>query len=173
MQRGVTLIELIVVIFIIIVITAMIIPNYRAGGRKLALDRSAHKLAQDIRRAQEIAMSPRRDCLLFPSFSGGYGIYLQDDGTGSYHVFADCDNSTDFNLAIDEAPSYEPFDLYFEGDVTINDLSSDPFPFTVVFSPPDPTITLSGGGPSGWIELAISGESRRIYVNTAGLIYVE
>jgi len=91
---GLTLIELLVVITIMTIIAAVVFANYRPANQQLALQRSASKLAQDIRRAQEMAMSSA-EC---PSGTGcegevppRYGIYIGTpfDNPDSYILFAD------------------------------------------------------------------------------------
>jgi type II secretory pathway pseudopilin PulG len=61
-----------VVVTIIGVISVILIPNYKSSADQFALERSAHKLAQDIRRASEMAMSTKRLGAQIPP--GGYGV---------------------------------------------------------------------------------------------------
>ncbi len=49
-----------VVISIIILLSTFFIANYRGGEKQFALKRSVHQLAQDLRRAQEMAMSSQK-----------------------------------------------------------------------------------------------------------------
>ena len=92
-DKAFTLVELMIVSSIILLLTAVVLINYRAGNQQLALDRSAHKLAQDIRIAQEMAMSPREECGATGVFRGSYGIYLHRvQYPNSYLLFADCND---------------------------------------------------------------------------------
>ena len=57
MNKGFTLIESMVVIAMIGILSILSIPSYQSAKNQLALGRSATKLAQDLRRVQEMAMS--------------------------------------------------------------------------------------------------------------------
>ncbi len=166
-NKGFTLVELMVVSGIIIFMTALVLINYRPGSQQLALTRSAHKLAQDIRRIQEMAMSPREESLAAGTFRGSYGIRLHQSDPSEYRLFADCNDNQDYELGADEV--LESID--FENGVEITDLFGTHL--RIIFSPPDPTTTLKPSADSVWIELGISGQSKIIHVNKAGLIYVE
>lgn len=54
---GFTLIELLVVIAIIFILSSVMVANFGAARGQLALKRAAHQMVQDLRRAQEMAMS--------------------------------------------------------------------------------------------------------------------
>ena len=73
MSKAFTLIELLVVVSIIVLMTALTLPNYRLGDKQLALQRSAHRMAQNLRMAQGYAISAKE-------FNGtaplGYGAYF-------------------------------------------------------------------------------------------------
>ena len=184
--RGVTLVELLAVLAIIIIITAIIIPNYRSGGQQLALDRSAYRLAQDIRRIQEMAMSSSEgDCGI--GFTGGYGIILRTaNDPPSYILFADCNNSEDYDsepgvedIMLDqiEFESGTSFDgvQFFDGDWLPAGWPGD-LQAHIVFYPPDPTVERNpGGGDDDKSRLILSNNNDQykcVYANDAGLIYV-
>ena len=76
-ESGFTLTELLVVASIIILFSAIVLANYQTGNKQFALQRSAHKLAQDIRRAQEMAMSAKECEPCGNVVPPGYGIYTQ------------------------------------------------------------------------------------------------
>jgi prepilin-type N-terminal cleavage/methylation domain-containing protein len=88
MSKGFTLVELLAVISIIVLLTSITLPNYRTGDQNMSLERSAHKLSLDLRRAQGMAVS-------VSSFEGeypfGYGIYFNLNQSDSYIIFADLD----------------------------------------------------------------------------------
>ena len=166
-KRGFTIIELIVVIGIIALLTALILPNYRRGQESFALQRSATKLAQDLRRAQEMAMSAKKfQACTDSEYKYGYGIYLKEIEPDHYLLFADCNGNGDYDSGRDEIVE----DINFEKDVKINKLSKTSLRIT--FTPPDPTVSIKPNPPA-WIELSINTSSKIIRVNTAGLISVE
>ena len=59
-KMGFTLIELMTVIAVMLIMSGILFVNHREGAKQLALDRSIHKLAQDIRLIQDMAMSSKR-----------------------------------------------------------------------------------------------------------------
>ena len=55
--EGFTLIEFLVVISIMTILALIVVPNYQRMHRQFALQRSASKIAQDIRGVQEMAIA--------------------------------------------------------------------------------------------------------------------
>jgi prepilin-type N-terminal cleavage/methylation domain-containing protein len=166
-QKSFTLIELLVVIGIIALLSAIILPNYRVGEKEFALQRSASKLAQDLRRAQEMAMSAKEYPGAPETFRGGYGIYLNISEPYRYILFADLDNDQIF----DSGETVETLEL--EKKVIISNLFPSS-PLNVVFIPPDPQVFISGGN-EGRITLALETDltkTRFVIVNKAGLVYI-
>jgi prepilin-type N-terminal cleavage/methylation domain-containing protein len=168
MSKAFTLIELLVVTAIILFLTSLILPNYRAGDKGLALQRSASKLSQDLRRVQEMAMSAEE---VSGSVPYGFGIYFNISSPSSYILFADEDNSHNRNAGDTDL---ETIDL--ESNIIISNLSPADS-FSVLFSPPDPAVWIndSSSGAVGRITLSIIDDSNNkiIFANNAGLIYVE
>lgn len=68
--RGFTLLEILVVVVIIAVLTAMLVPNLASGGRWREIAREADTLSARLREAQQDAMLYGRE----------YGIVLAQDG---------------------------------------------------------------------------------------------
>lgn len=171
---GFTLTELLVVIFIISVLSSLSFVNYRSVKERLIIERAAQKLAQDIRRAQEMALAAK-ECPLGTTCAGqvprGYGIYLRENQT-SYILYADISS---------------PYDRYGGGDATIEIISlengieiSDITPFSMLsinFSPPDPKISINStlGQPTNdaTTTLSLGSIQKMIHFNTAGLIEVK
>ena len=56
-DRGFTLMELIVVTFIIGLMGALLLTNYKQGEKEFALTRSAYLVSQGIAKAQEMSIS--------------------------------------------------------------------------------------------------------------------
>jgi len=165
-QKSFTLVELLVTTGIILLISALIFPNYRAGEEELSLQRSAQKVAQDLRRVEELALSAKAYPNAPSTFKGGYGINFQINST-SYTLFADLDDQKDF----DSGEEIEISDL--EEKVKITGLSA--IPLNVVFLSPDPEVFISGGSEA---QITLSFETnptktKIIKVNQVGLINVE
>lgn len=181
MKKAFTLIELLVVISIIAILTAIIVPNFRDAEKQFALQRSAHKLAQDIRKVQEMAMSAKEFHGVIPR--GGYGIFLRGDST-RYILFADCDGGGNYDESgiCGDQGSEKIEEIILEKGVKINRIGSlDWYSGVVIFIPPDPIVSLTllpaGTHPQS-LSIVISLEAdptktKTITVNKAGLINTE
>lgn len=170
-KKGFTLIELLVVTAIISLMSTLMLANYRAGERQFAFQSSVHKLAQDLRRTQEMAMSAQE-------FGGGvpagYGIYLHKGDT-YYLLYADT-NPGGGNEKYDGGDATVET-IYLEKRVYIKDLST-PASMSINFKPPDPKTKISGDGSedTGIITLSLETDptpTTTIKINKAGLITVE
>ena len=73
-ERGITLVELIVVIFIIAIFTTIAIADFPNIQRRYALSRAAYKLAQDFRKTEDFGLSGV--AVGNSSITEGYGIYF-------------------------------------------------------------------------------------------------
>ncbi len=180
-KKGFTLIELLVVTAMIVILAALLFTNYRSGQKQLALNRSASKLAQDIRRAQEMAMGAEEVNGDVPE--GGYGIYLRRQLSPQtlYILFADFpsgDSGDPPNKKCDFG-SEEIEKIEFEEGIKIKSLEENHL--NIIFTPPDPSILFTDGDGNIFdlaevsIEVSLEDESKSktIKVNKAGLINVE
>lgn len=174
MQKGVSLIELIIVIAIIAIVTVIVIPNYRSGNQLLALQRSAHKLHHDIRRAQEMAMASVEESGSVPP--GGFGIFFEEDQP-TYLIYADMNTSEKYdagdidvsNLELENKEWLEISEINAGGACASGSIN---------FKPPDPTVNIYCNGHQKpeitiTITLLTLSETRFIHATEAGLIYVE
>lgn len=185
MSKAFTLVELMVVTAIMVLLTTLVLFNYRAGAQQLALDRATQKLAQDIRRAQEMAMSATVCEPCGDVVPEGYGVTLHRTFLGGtkYRIYAD-DGDETFNDSSDILIG-APIDL--EKGVFIKRIQIE-FPVAnclegiVNFRPPDPVVNISSNGPprdgKQRLEIILALEAdpsktKTIKVNNAGLIYVE
>lgn len=161
---------MITVIAIIMIMTGLVFANYRSGNQQFSLEMEAYRLAQDMRRVQENAMSAKE----LPGYEpGGYGVYVEQ-GDDYYLVFADT-QPPDGN-GVYETGDYVIETANFEDNVYVQAVS--PGMLSVDFSPPDPTTTLVGtGGPvnQATITLGMAGttKTKTVVINKAGLIYVQ
>ncbi|MBU4274231.1 prepilin-type N-terminal cleavage/methylation domain-containing protein [Patescibacteria group bacterium] len=122
-QNGFTLIEMVVVIGIIIVLVSITVANFSEVRGQLALKRAAHQLMQDLRKAQEMAMSSAGlngtgDCSLPVR---GYGIYIDClTDNKSYKLYADTTADTGFDC--ETYPPTECWEYYNPPDCIIETL---------------------------------------------------
>jgi len=167
-MKGFTLVELLMVVSILLIFTAISLPNLKRGDELLALQRAGNKLAQDLRMASEMAISGKLTGSQFPR--GGYGIHFPST-SGQYYLFADSNGDSFFNAG---DTIVENLSLQERG-VIIQSISPSP-PLSIVFFPPDPSVTIkvSSGATSSMatITLSQSGKSLGVRVNSAGLIEI-
>lgn len=176
-NKGFTLLEMIVTIGIMVLLTGIVLINYQEGQKQLALQRAANKLAQDIRRVQEMAMSAQEYNGAIPA--GGYGVYFIDSSPNSYILFADCTVPPNYVYNDTGNPCAGGFpekiqEIELEKSIIIDNLSASPLDIT--FVPPDPTIYFNTATTSSLesIQLSVSsGQTKTIKVNGAGLITIE
>jgi prepilin-type N-terminal cleavage/methylation domain-containing protein len=168
MKKGFTLIEVLVVLAIIFVLTSITFPSYRTAQRQYIIENAAQKLAQDIRRVEEMAMAAREHPGASVNFQRGYGIRLQTNSS-NYILFADLNNNRNYDPG-------EEIEISSLGEnIRITNLSPGS-PLTVVFLPPDPQAIITPSTSLATITLSLLGSStfqRSIVVNAIGLIYVE
>jgi len=174
MKKGFTLVELLTVLAIILTLISIFFPLYRIAQKQYILESAAQKLAQDIRRAQEMAISARICGPCGNKVPPGYGIYLQQGNT-FYFIYADTNPAQGNEI-------YDGGDVIieripFEGKVFIKNVN--PSSLSINFRPPDPKIRLGNSSQSlNEASITISllndtSKTKTIRVNKAGLIYVE
>ena len=180
---GFTLIELSIVVSIILILSTVVLANYSAGQKELALSRSVYKLAQDLRVAQELAMSTK-DFGSPPSPPrGGYGIKFNVSEPNHYILFADCDGGKDYDVTgsaiscfqATSALSYPELvqDISIEKDVKIYSLSTPGNNLIVTFTSPNPDVYFTPDSSLVIITLSANGKQKSVKVNKAGLIDIE
>ena len=179
------MIELIAVISIITMFSLILINDFPKTLRQFAVSRSAYKLSQDIRRAEDLGLSgfiiesPNKPV-------GGYGLYINKNDVDEYIIYAD-------NFS--ETPNYQ----YNSGDsivetiiiseqqagvyikeIKINGEAGGYEEVSINFTPPNPKIiiTASDDVEEKNVDIVIgstfdSSLERTVSVNTSGLIEVK
>lgn len=181
-KNGYTFVELMVVIAIITILALISFPYYQRTKGQFVIERASVSLSQDLRRAQEMAMSATEFNGSIPN--GGYGIYIDVSEPGHYILFADLDEDE-----ICDEPGEVVEDIDLEGSTSVTGIGDEAYicpggictDLVVIFKPPDPEVvirgrifgfawfSLSGGG----IELDFNGLKKGVFLNKTGLIYVE
>jgi putative endonuclease len=179
---GFTLTEILVVLFIISLLSALTFANYRQGGKQMALQRAASKLAQDIRRAQEMAIGAKEFGGSVPR--GGYGIQLKShpaEWLEYYVLFADCNENSQYDASgsapdCASATPANPYPelvekIYFEKGITLQQVIPDPV--RIIFVPPDPTVVINPAAATSSVTIKNDGQTKVITINSAGLIEIQ
>jgi len=179
-EKGITLIEIVVMVALIAIFSAILISDFPKMQRQFMLSRTAHKLAQDIRRAQDLALSGRKPTE--DEKIAGYGIYLSTSNTGQYILYKDkvIDSSYDSKYSGDtSSESIETIVISdFSAGVSISKINDSTGSASVNFAPPNPTVTLTlGGSDATFIEITLISDvdnfTKVVKVNSAGLIEVQ
>ena len=173
-SRGITLVEIIAVIFIIAIFSAILISDFPKIELQFALSRATYKLSQDIRRAQDMTLSGvKTDISGNPA--KGYGVYinLSDPSLGDkkYVLYADSGNQQ-----YDAGEEIETIDFSSsESGVAISEitnLASGSW-VSINFKPPNPDTNIANlatGSDRVGIVFEIPSSQRYVYVNKLGLI---
>ena len=151
MRPGFTLIEMLVVMSIIVIMTAFVSINWRSSGEALALNRSAHKVARDMRAVSELALSSRSFTDAGCASFSGYGIHMDSSASTKtcYLIYAECNGSEayqgpDCDSTSGMSPDKQIRIFELEKGVRIKSISPNP-QFSVLFIPPDPQIIIKPG----------------------------
>lgn len=172
------MVEILVTLSIISIMAVIVLPQYRTGQKSYTLQRLSHKVAQDVRRTQEMTMSARPE-IGVPNYFN-YGVQF-GKGNNSYSIFIDKNNSGDYQpsdflleeVNLEENSIINKVFVTEEGkpEKEVNKLS-------IVFIPPDPSVMIESNDASvdadrGRVELILGDKTRNIFFNEAGLIYAE
>lgn len=133
-EKGFTMVELLVVILIIAIFPTIVISNFPKIKLQFTLSRVSYKFAQDIRRAQDMALSSAqyKDSFGMPKAIDGYGVYADITSLGNkkYIIYADAQpgnqqyDALDYLVETIDFSSTEPGVIIKEiGDVFNNKVS--------------------------------------------------
>lgn len=173
-SEGFTLVELVVSIFIVGVLSAAILLNYRIGQSEAFLIRAAAALETDIRRVQNLSVASSE---FEGSIPCGYGLHYVDNRTyrlyaGRLNGAASCQLS-DHNFQSGADPVYQDKKI-IEQRVVFRNAFSDIF-----FEPPDPATYINNSrsiGLSTAIEFCLEenlASCRNLIIDTAGRISIQ
>ncbi|MBI4919737.1 prepilin-type N-terminal cleavage/methylation domain-containing protein [Candidatus Azambacteria bacterium] len=170
MNKGFTLIEMLVALSIIIIITGVVVFNIGSERQSSALLRSAQNLSLDLRRVENYALSSK--VFKTAGVPCGWGIHFNGVGSTNYIIFADsapsqdCSNR-DFKRAGDGSEDFEVVNL--NAGIQIGILSGNLS--DIVFSPPEPSVAFIPDQTTAIITLMGKDFSTRaITINKTGYI---
>lgn len=178
-ESGHTLIELMVVITIIFILSSVTLYNYYSRRGEEALLLETQKVAQMIRRAQNLALSPQLGIDGTVLYLYPFGIYFNESQNQNIILFTDKNRD---NLYSGLTEKTEELQLY--KDVQISDLKiglNDSNNLSIVYIPPDPStkiFNLDGTttGSSAKITVGLKNDlskTRTIDVSLTGLVEVK
>jgi Tfp pilus assembly protein FimT len=193
-ENGITLVEIVVVLFIVTLFSLIVINDFPKIQRQFALSRTSYKLAQDLRKTQDLGLSGVRinDVLGDPIAVKGYGIFIDlGQSATQYIIYADVNGNQKYegvnnycSQEVDGAADciVEMIDISKENpNVYIKTLDNISGSTTSInFSPPNPIISIDNFIPDSESKVGIvfglstdSSATRTIWVNTSGLISVQ
>jgi prepilin-type N-terminal cleavage/methylation domain-containing protein len=171
-RKGFTIIELLVAMGIFVVITSMVVANFRTGSQSDELKIAAEALVSNLRKAQNMALAGQLKDGASPP--GGYGVYFKLADTDRYIIFADLDGRP---LDYDVGEALSDGTVILPRDVRIINVEPTVIA-SVVFKPPKPTIYINGGTAEATLAVTLkhnlSGQTRRVVVKRiSGQIGIE
>jgi len=171
LEKGLTLVEMLIIIVIATVLTTIVFGNYGKGKENLALERAGQKLLQDLRRTQELVMSGAPEAginacgIYFDKTSGHETEYLLYNNVNANYFY---ESGTDtVREAIDIEAGIKICDVK-DNEVSGNTVS-------VSFMPPEPVTRIDSNytGHEASIVLCIisdTAKTRTIKINNLGRI---
>lgn len=189
-SNGITLVEIVVVVFIIALFSTILISNFPKIERQFALSRATYKLAQDLRKTEDLGLSGLQTKNYLVK---GYGIYvsLSDQFPKKYVIYADIDGDQKYNGSQPYSYCEDGNNLQQDCVLEAIDVSqSDPSVYikniqninigtnyiSINFNPPDVTNidNISQGSAIGIVlGLKTDSNTRTVWVNKSGLIWVQ
>lgn len=177
MNRGFSIPELLVVVAIIVLMTGLLLINWRSGERSLALSRVVHKAGQDVRRVQELALRAQAyicpNAPIIPTETiSGYGVFFNQDSPDLYILFAECNHNNTYNEGIDGIVEA----ISLESGITISSVAPNS-KTSIVFVPPTPQVFINGN-TDGNMQVSFQrtdgvGNVKILDVNAKGVIDVD
>lgn len=193
-KKGITLVEIAVSVFIIAIFSLMVISNFPRIQRHLVISQATQKIAQDIRRAEDMGFSGAQ---VSENFNAkGYGFYVPIyESTGyarSWNIYADTNEPADMRYTPSEDYIVEEIDI-FDSGVFIKEAYDVDNPNSMItclsinFNPPNPDVTITASydfncGDYLTIEKGVRivmsfiqdpSMEKSVFINSSGLIDVE
>jgi Tfp pilus assembly protein FimT len=175
-DKGFTLVELAVIVSITAFMTVLVFSNYGRNNEIFALERASQKLTQDLRRAQEMAMSGSNGSV---GDTKGFGLYFSLAADTTYLFYED----KNVNMFWEgEGTDHLIETITIEEGVKICELKDNSVNaaeglLSISFAPPDP-LTYVGGAVSGHVGAIVlctktdTTIKKYIKVNNVGMVEI-
>lgn len=184
LEKGITLVEIIVVILIVSALSGILVADFPKIQRQFALSRATYRFAQDLRRAQDMALSgaevKKQDGTILGA--KGYGIYINlSDSAKIYILYADINGDKKYTSETDDY-IIQTTDLNNDArGVVIKEIenTNNKQKISINFNPPNPTISISPGLTENAVRARISfglesdsdsSNIRNVFIYKSGLI---
>lgn len=156
-QKGFSLLELTVIIFIVGVASAIVVTQYSKSRDAKALYLGSKQIANDIRMAQNYTFGALKNGGGSPS--GGYGIRFSKD-SNSYLIFADRDVPPDPpNKTYDTGEDYQTMNLPNRVEIKSLKIGANSYDdLDIIFTSPYGKVFINGdhkNGSDNFINLAV------------------
>ena len=175
-QKGMTIIELLIVVAIIAILLGISFWGYHKRGEELSLRRVAYQMMSDIEKTREMAMSARK-LSSGDRPEGGYGLNLDTASPGQYVIFADLGTSPDktYNGSSEAVETISLGTKIVIQGIKIG--SSPKNVVNIVFIPPSPDVYINTLSPSAPVEITLalksdSSKIKKIFINSTGLVWI-
>mgnify|MGYP001257128342 CR=1 FL=1 len=184
MNRGFTLIEMVVVVGIIAVVSSVTLTNYAKFGGQILLRNLAYDMALTIRQAQVYGISART--FFDAPFAAGHGVSFDlSVDTTSFRLYTDTNEDAFYSLA-----GTELIELYTIGrgyrirQICVSNNSSeycDATKLDILFKRPEPDAIIRGDRGSGFgrynrariIVISPQGSELAVLVEASGQISIQ
>jgi prepilin-type N-terminal cleavage/methylation domain-containing protein len=182
-SSGVTLIELLIVVAVMLILMGVSFVGYKQRGEELGLKRAAYKVMADIEQVRETAMSSQK-LSSGDVPKGGWGIHFNTTLPNEYIIFADKtltpNHFYDSGTEGSGTDGFKKIVLDEDNRIEISLLSPTipPNSLDVVFLPPSPDVFINGFSPSlseAKITVRLSNypsKTKTIIINSVGLITI-
>ncbi|MDO8743196.1 MAG: type II secretion system protein [Candidatus Azambacteria bacterium] len=175
MNKGFTVVEIVVVLGIMVIITGIALFNAGSEKQDSALFRSAQNLSLNLRKVENNALSSR---VFKDRVPCGWGVHFNWPDLTSYTIFADtaindCDG-VDRDYKRDAGGSEDLVIVNFEAGIKIDGITNNVA--DIVFIPPAPSVVFtssSGQEAIDAVQIILSNKkfsTREITINAAGFI---
>ena len=145
-KNGFTLAEILTVVFVFLIITTLVLANFRKGEQTSQFLLATEQLASDIRKMQTQALTGIIEEEIVAS--GGFGLYFDTAEADYYLLFRD-DGDQDYD---GEDTILET--VFLPNGITLGSLTEDPL--AVIFQPPKPTVYINGVQSTNSVEIQLA-----------------
>ncbi|MFH0840498.1 MAG: GspH/FimT family protein [bacterium] len=180
-REGVTMMEILVSISIIVIVLSLYTVNYRTANKRTQTILSAQKIVSDLRLAQSYAASAKR--FNENIASNVWGVFFDKSNPSQYIIFNDINNDDTYDPSekfrlIDLQPGISVYSLEYETSDG-EEYSFSENQLSITFIPPDPEVRFYTDGdyvndPIVSIVLRddTNNSTKKVSVNFFGLVDV-